>query len=121
MATASKNQITTKLTPPWSDDPCLQAITQGRLADQATAAFIAKRTELHETFIRETEKTRRLCLMLAAFLLALACCIPVFAPAGRETLSWGISLALFVFAAGAMGYTAISIRTKKRELRLTSS
>jgi hypothetical protein len=121
MATASKNQITTKLTPPWGNDPCLQAIAQGKLADQATAAFIAKRTELHKTFICETEKTRRLSLLLAAILLVLACCIPIFAPAGRETLSWWIGLALFVFAAGAMGYTAIVIRTKKRELRLTSS
>jgi hypothetical protein len=82
MATAFKNQMTTKLTTPWSDDPCFRAIAQGRLADQATAAFIAKRTELHQTFIRETEKTRRLCLLLAAFLLALACCIPIFAPTG---------------------------------------
>src|SRR5216684_338872 len=120
MATTPKNQITTKLIPPWGDDPCMQAIAQGRLADQATAAFIAKRTELHQTFVRETEKTRRLGLLLTACLLALGCCIPIFAPLGRETLSWWISAALFVFAAGAMGFTTIGVKMKKRELRLTS-
>ena len=99
----------------------MQAIAQGRLADQATAAFIAQRTKLHETFIRETEKTRRLGLLLTACLLALSCCIPIFAPSGREIQSWWISAALFVFAAGAMGFTTIWIKMKNGALRLTGS
>jgi hypothetical protein len=81
--------------------------------------FLETRARLHELFIRETEKTKRTALWLAAALIALACSIPFFAPPGREIISYWISGALFVFAAGSAGYTTVSIKLKKRSLSLS--
>jgi hypothetical protein len=88
--------------------------------------FIIERTRVHEEFIHESEKTKREIertkrtgLWLASALIAIACALPIFAPEGRETMSYWLSISLFVFAAGAMGYTTISIRSKKRNLILS--
>jgi hypothetical protein len=82
--------------------------------------FVETRTRVQETFIRETEKTRRTALWLACALLGSACLVPVLAPVGRETISYWVSAALFVFAAGAAGYSAIHIRDRKREIIASS-
>ena len=71
------------------------------------------------SYIRETERTQRLALCLAAGLLALACVVPIVAPEGREVISYWTAMALFVFAAGAIGYSRISLNTKKRLLNLS--
>ena len=94
--------------------------TGGLLSEAADAEFVKERTRLHEAYIHETEKTKRLGYGLAAALLALSCLVPVFAPAGRETTSWWVSFALFVFAAGSAGYTNIWLKTKEREISLKS-
>jgi hypothetical protein len=83
--------------------------------------FLAERSALHELYIKETEKTKRFGYGLAAILLAIACLVPIFAPAGRETTSWIISAALFVFSAGSMGFTTIWLKMKKREMRVSSN
>jgi hypothetical protein len=110
-------KTTTQMVPPWGKGVSCCHEADHEDADQATAAFISKRTKLHETFIRETERTRRLRTVVATVLFALACILLVFAPSGHEWLSWGISLALFVFAAGAVGYTTVEM--KKDKLRLS--
>ena len=97
----------------------MQSLRQAANGD--SEVFVKERSRVHEAFIRETEKTKRLGFGLAAALLALACVIPVFAPVGRETASWWVSVALFVFAAGSMGYTTIWFKMKKREMKLTKS
>lgn len=79
-------------------------------------AFIHERSVLHALFITETEKTKRLGLSLAACLLALACIIPIFAPAGREVTSYWISTSLLVFSAGSMGFTKIFLNAKELNL-----
>ncbi|HYD36775.1 MAG TPA: hypothetical protein VEA60_04125 [Allosphingosinicella sp.] len=94
-------------------------IQRGRfLSGDELNDFVHARTDLHATYIQETQRTRRLGLYLAAGLLALACLIPVFAPEGRETLSTWIALALFVFAAGSMGYTSIKLASDKRRAEI---
>jgi hypothetical protein len=50
--------------------------------------FIEERSEVHAIYIRESEKTKRFGYGLSAALLALACVVPVFAPAGRELMSY---------------------------------
>ena len=95
---------------------------EGTLTGEAgRAVFIQERSALHAMFIAESEKTKRLGLVLAAGLLALACIIPIFAPAGREMVSYWISIGLFVFSAGAMGFTKIYLRTNEQELTLSST
>jgi hypothetical protein len=69
--------------------------------------FVAERSRVHETYIREHEKTKRLSLTLSAILLAVACLVVVFAPEGREVIAHGVGVALFITSAGAAGYTKI--------------
>lgn len=88
-------------------------------SEEGMEAFVRARTELHALYIRETQLTRRIAMSIAGGLLALACLIPILAPAGRETISYWIGLALFVFAAGSMGYSSIRIATEKRRLSLS--
>lgn len=83
--------------------------------------FVQQRSQVHETFIRESEKTKRLGYGLSAALLGGAFVVPVFAPLGREALSWWVSAALFVFAAGMAGYTRISVKTKEQNINLAGS
>lgn len=82
--------------------------------------FIQTRTQVQESFIRETEKTRRTALWLAAALLGISCLTPVFAPAGREVVSYWVSAALFIFAAGAAGFSALRIKGLGQEILASS-
>jgi hypothetical protein len=82
--------------------------------------FLETRSQLHALYIKETEKTKRTGLWLSASLIALACLIPVFAPEGRDVLSYWISAALLVFAAGAMGFTAISLKAWGKSITASS-
>src|SRR4051794_882274 len=73
---------------PWSHGASnvpLQSI--GRVSREDTKHFISERSRVHETYIREQEKTRRLSLVLAATCFVAGCVVIVFGPAGRETLS----------------------------------
>jgi hypothetical protein len=73
--------------------------------------FIRLRTELHREWLRESEKTKRLSLALAAVLVLAAFGAMLFAPAGREVLSYWAGGALLVSAAGAAGYKRVWGRT----------
>ncbi|CAN7772858.1 hypothetical protein LJR175_007606 [Variovorax sp. LjRoot175] len=55
------------------------------------------------TLLRDREKTKRLLIVAACVLFALAALIMMFAPPGRETLSYALGGALLVFALGAIG------------------
>lgn len=111
-----------ELSPPW--DAGVQVYGRQNICTQSIAdsvhdaEFIRQRTAVHDTYIRETQKTRRLGIICAGVLLVVAVVVPLFAPAGRETVSWTISAALFAFAAGAIGYAEASIRGKGRSISL---
>jgi O-antigen/teichoic acid export membrane protein len=52
--------------------------------------------------------------MIAAAILILGAAVSVlFAPAGRETVSYWIGAALVIFAAGAMGYKRVWGKSSK--------
>lgn len=78
----------------------------GKQAETAKV-FIEERSAVHTEYIREDQRTRRLTLMLAAGLIAVAALVSVFAPAGHEVLAYAAAVALVAFAAGAIGFTAI--------------
>jgi len=78
--------------------------------------FVTERSRVHETYIREHEKTKRLGLMLSASLLVVACLVVVFAPEGREIVAHWVGVALFITSAGAAGYTSIWGRVKNIRL-----
>jgi hypothetical protein len=66
--------------------------------------FIKERTRLHEIYIREESKNKRVGLTLSFLLILLASLLLIFAPEGRETLSYWIGTALIIFSAGTMGF-----------------
>jgi hypothetical protein len=119
---AEPNSGEIKLSVPWETASAASKHSRGNIArqsimfadDETNKVFIQERSRVHQLHIRETEKTKRWGYGLAAFLLALACVIPVFAPADRETLSYMVGLALLVFAAGTAGYTRVRLQGKKR-------
>jgi hypothetical protein len=95
-----------KLSTPWGGPQLANVITfdgDGVVLD----TFIQERTRVHEAYIREQAKSKRLGLALAAGLILSATLILVFAPPGREQLSYWIGAALLVFAAGAAGYKRV--------------
>ncbi|TCA58087.1 hypothetical protein E0H71_00350 [Rhizobium leguminosarum bv. viciae] len=83
------------------------------------ALFLQERTRLHESFIREKEKTRRLTIALSAGLIAQAALVPLFAPQGRETLSYLLAAALVVFAAGAVGFQTLQMKCREVDIKLS--
>lgn len=123
------------LSPPWSGpDPILRnriqlgtpwggsniRFNQSQEAEVVLEAFIRERTAAHTEFIRQTEKTKRVGYSLAAALLAIAIIIPVFAPAGRETMSWITSAALALFSAGAFGFSKLKLQAFKQSFEAES-
>lgn len=75
--------------------------------------FISERSRVHETYIREQEKTKRLSLALAAACFITGCVVIVFGPNDREVLSHWLGAALLIAAAGAAGYRRVWGTTEK--------
>lgn len=99
------------LSTPWGPR---QSISRSYRCDLKTDAdideikeFIGQRTRLHEAYIREEAKSRRLGLVLAFLLILAAALVVQFAPVGRENLSYWIGAALVIFAAGSCGFGRI--------------
>ena len=121
----SKSEV--KLTAPW-DSPIPQTasveIEDAEIAipncelrtteppDHTTGLFVRERTRVHETYIIEQERTKRIGMILSVMLILGAGALILFAPEGRETLSYWIGAALIIFAAGAMGYKRVWGKSK---------
>jgi len=82
--------------------------------------FIERRSEVHLSYIRETETTKRLGSLLAAILLALGCALPIFAPAGREAVALIVGCGLVLFAAGALGFTRFKLGASSKKVDLSA-
>jgi hypothetical protein len=100
-----------QLSAPWGASNAMPNAAGG-LRDVDVPFFISERTRLHELYIREQEKTKRLSLILAACVTVAAAGVVLFAPEGRETLSYWIGAALLIFASGAAGYRRVWGKTK---------
>lgn len=111
------DESTIRLSTPWGRENIIS--TRGKklsLANEYTysgsapaeaRAFITERTQLHQTYIQEEAKTKRLWLILSVVSLLVALTLMIFAPEGRQTLSYWIGGALLIFAAGAAGYKRV--------------
>ena len=84
----------------------------GTSSEDVAKLFVKERTRLHESYIREQERTKRVGLILSAILILAAAGMVLFAPSGRETLSYWIGAALVIFAGGAGGYKRVWGKTK---------
>jgi hypothetical protein len=101
------------LSAPWDDGGCSQVLRNVSVAlpKRMAESFVKERTRVHELYIREQERTKRLGLILAAVLILAAAATVLFAPQGREALSYWIGAALVIFAAGAGGYKRVWSKT----------
>ena len=77
------------------------------LGKDESVLFIKERTRLHELYVVEQEKTKRLSLILAVVLILVAVFLLIAAPQGKETLTYIICGVLFIFAAGEVGYKRV--------------
>jgi hypothetical protein len=75
--------------------------------------FVSERSKIHSLYILENEKTKRLTLILSAFLAISGGCILIFAPEGREVLANWIGGAFLILSAGAAGYKRLWAKTDK--------
>jgi hypothetical protein len=119
----SKPETEIKLAVPWEQER--EVIGDGNTIniintfdDETSKAFISERTRLHETYILEEARTKRLMLVIASVLFLSAVAVILFAPEGRQNLSYWLGGTLFVLSAGAAGYKRIWGKTKNRSIRL---
>jgi hypothetical protein len=118
-ATAKSNII--ELSTPWIDGQHRLLMGEPRnegfsMDEFVAASFIIERSRVHEQYIRDAGKTKRLGYLLAAALLGLAIVVPVFAPDGRSTLSVLTSATLALFAAGVFGYSKFKVGLLNQKL-----
>jgi hypothetical protein len=75
------------LTPPWNPDLVCKIDIPPELESSNLESFILYRTGLHETYVKEHERTKRTGMILAAVLILGAAALVLFAPQARQTLS----------------------------------
>lgn len=112
---SDRNEV--RLSPPWGAGSQIVRVQQmasvsNHLQSALAEEFVKERTRVHELYIREQERTKRIGLVLSAVLILAAAAMILFAPSGRETLSYWIGAALVIFAAGAGGYKRVWGKTK---------
>jgi hypothetical protein len=101
---------------PWitSGHECKQTMVRGVRTNPDK--FITERSRVHEVYIREQEKTKRLSLIISAILFISSCGFYVFAPEDRQSLANWIGAAMLVLSAGAAGYKRLW--AKGKDLRI---
>jgi hypothetical protein len=125
--TPAKEQPKIRLSVPWGGlrQQSMQGISGGKIhqvsdsdsQEDINALFLRQRTRLHEVYIQEEAKTKRLTLILGAAVFLAACGVILFAPAGREvTFNW-IGGAMLVVAAGIAGFKRVWGKTKDFQLQ----
>lgn len=100
------------LSAPWGAPQSIYSGTCSQDGSLDNADFVRERSRVHEVFIREQAKNKRIGLFLSFALIILAALVVVFAPEGRQTLSYWVGAALLVFAAGACGFGRIWGKTR---------
>jgi hypothetical protein len=92
------------------------AVNVGQFSDadppELLNGFVEERSRVHELYIREQARNKRIGLLLAFILILSAAGIVMFAPEGRQTMSYWVGAALLVFAAGASGFERVWGKTK---------
>jgi hypothetical protein len=73
-------------------------------ASEIADTFVKERTRIHEVYIKENSRNKRIGLVLAFLLIIFSSGIVLFAPTGKESISYWIGTSLIIFAAGAVGF-----------------
>jgi hypothetical protein len=102
-----ENNESSDLSTPWGSRQSYK-VPRASISDKSSLnkhkIFLKERTKLHETYILEQSRNKRFGLTLAFLLILFASLIVLFAPAGRETISYWIGAALIIFAGGTVGF-----------------
>ena len=72
--------------------------------------FIRERSAVHSKYIEETEKTKRTAIIVGCLCLLSSAAVLLFAPSGKEIVSYVIAFVLFIVAAGAFGFTRVAVK-----------
>lgn len=80
---------------------------RGLTAASEVTRVVMERSRVHEEWIRQEGKTKRLALIIGAVLFLAGCQVVVFAPQGRETVAAIVGAAMLVVAAGTAGYRRV--------------
>jgi hypothetical protein len=65
---------------------------------------------------KEKEKTKRYLLLAACFMFLVGCSFIVFAPEGKEIVSYVVSGALTIVSLGAIGVSSFKLKTPITEI-----
>ena|ERR1700730_9296485 len=117
----ASNFVEVNLSTPWVIDGqhrlmSYQTNSVSAFDDSTALKFVSERSKVHREYIREVEKTKRHGYSLSAVLLLIAVVVPIFAPEGREVISYITSGGLTLFAAGVFGYSKIKLSTLKQKV-----
>lgn len=98
------NKSNIRLSTPWGGEQNIGGYIYNESTAHLHNNFVKERTRLHEVYILEQAKNKRIGLILAFLLILLAALLMLFAPEGKETLSYWIGAALVIFSAGVLGF-----------------
>lgn len=110
----SKPGASVELLAPWGDRhrQSINSNNADNLSSDSLGIFVEQRSRVHALYIREQARNKRIGLFLAFALILVAALVVVFAPEGRQTMSYWVGAALVIFAAGASGFGRIWGKTK---------
>jgi hypothetical protein len=105
-----------QLSAPWGDGSGGFASNTGNIGsfrdDHSMVEFLKERSKLHSEYIRQTEYTKRLTLIIGCLCILSACLIVTFAPNGKETVSYVFAAVMAIVAAGAFGFGRVWAKSK---------
>ena len=78
--------------------------------------FVKERSLVHSEYIRQAETTKRWAMIVGCICIVASAIILIFAPEGRESVSYLIGLVLFIVAGGAFGYGRVWMKNNKGEI-----
>lgn len=91
---------------PWETDVTQCVMSEGgNFRD--VERFLIDRSRVHERYIVEEAKTKRIALAISAILFLCGCLVIVFAPAGRESLATWIGASMLIVAGGVAGFKRV--------------
>lgn len=81
--------------------------------DETIKHYVEKRSSVHETQIKETERTKRTTLVVSAVIYIAAAILVVFSPQDKEVLAYGIAGSMLLLASGIAGYGILRVKTDR--------
>ncbi|MEM0966108.1 MAG: hypothetical protein AAGJ81_08180 [Verrucomicrobiota bacterium] len=111
---SSENELSeVNLSAPWGTVNGCQNIARVSRID--AKEFVETRSKVHETYIIENEKTKRMCLWIACISFISSCLVLIFGPEGKEVMTYLLGASLMIISAGAVGYKRVWGKTEKFE------